>query len=97
MTNVAETILAQLGGVRFIAMTGAKNLVGGERYLSLKLGRNASSITHMTITLRGDDTYDVLFQRVRGVKVTEVSKHEGVYVDMLADVIYNATGLLTSL
>jgi hypothetical protein len=96
--TVANTILAQLGGNRFLAMTGSKNLVGGENYLSMKLGKGADSgITHMTITLRSDDTYDVLFQKVRGNLVKEISKHEGVYVDMLSDVIYNATGFYTSL
>jgi len=35
--GIAQTIIAQLGGRRFIAMTGARNLIGGENYLMLSL------------------------------------------------------------
>ena len=103
MTNtaqltVANTILAQLGGNRFLAMTGARNLMGGENMLTMKLGKGApDGITHLTVTLDADDTYTVLFQKVRGAKVAEITKHVGVYADMLTDVFYNATGFLTSL
>tara|TARA_R110000803_G_scaffold20201_16_gene52287 strand:- start:1877 stop:2188 length:312 start_codon:yes stop_codon:yes gene_type:complete len=96
--EVANTILAQLGGNRFLAMTGSKNLVAIENGLTLKLGRGASNgITHLTVVLRADDTYDVRFQRVHGVKVTEKGGTEGAYADMLRDVFTSATGFATSL
>ena len=96
--DIAQTILAQLGGNRFVAMTGARNLMAIESGLTLKLGKGAhDGITHLTITLDADDSYTVLFQKVRGTKVAEITKHVGVYADMLTDVFYNATGFLTSL
>ena len=96
--DIAQTILAQLGGNRFVAMTGARNLMAIESGLTMKLGKGAhDGITHLTITLDADDSYTVLFQKVRGTKVAEITKHVGVYADMLTDVFYNATGSLTSL
>ncbi len=96
--TVATTILSQLGGRRFIAMTGAKNLLADQNSLHMKLGSGcADGITHMRVVLDADDTYTVIFFKVRGVKVAEVSHHVGVYADSLGDVIYNATGFYTSL
>jgi hypothetical protein len=96
--TITQTILAQLGGNHFIATTGAHNLVAVERSLTLKLGRGArDGITHLTVTLRGDDTYDVRFQRVHGHKVTEKGLTEGVYGDMLRPVFEAAAGFATSL
>ena len=96
--DIAQTILAQLGGNRFVAMTGARNLMAIESGLTMKLGKGAhDGITHLTITLDADDSYTLEFQKVRGTKVAEITKHVGVYADMLTDVFYNATGFLTSL
>ena len=39
-TTIATTILQQLGGSRFIAMTGAKNLVAEENALIFRLPEN---------------------------------------------------------
>ena len=103
MTNtaqltVANTILAQLGGNRFLAMTGARNLMGGENMLTMKLGKGAlNGITHLTVTLDADDTYTVKFQRVHGCKVTDKGETSGVYADMLRDLFTTTTGFLTSL
>lgn len=96
-TNVANEILRQLGGNRFATMTGAKNLVAIENGLTLKLGRNASGITHLTVTLDPSDTYTVRFQRVHGRKITEKGTHEGIYCDMLVPLFEKETGLATSL
>ena len=40
MNQVAETILAQLGGRKFQVMTGAKYFLGGADYLQFKLPSN---------------------------------------------------------
>jgi hypothetical protein len=94
---VAETILAQLGGNRFLVMTGAKNLLGGERELSMKLGRNEAGVTHMRVELRADDTYDVHLLRVRGTKVRTLVTGEGIYADGLREFFTTHTGMYTSL
>lgn len=71
--TVANTILAQLGGNRFLGMTGAKNLTGSERGLTFALPRGARRvsgglpvpITHVSIELKKDDTYKMTFLNCR--------------------------------
>jgi hypothetical protein len=98
MDTCATTILAQLGGNKFLAMTGAKNLVYGENSLTLKIGRGArNGITHLCVTLDADDTYTVQFHRVRGVKVALVEEISGVYADSLQELFTDRTGFATRL
>lgn len=99
MTNqdTAQTILAQLGGNKFIAMTGAKNLLSGSDSLSMKLGRGAANgITHLTVTLVADE-YHMHFQSVRGMKVATKAEEFGVYADQMRAVFTARTGFDTSL
>jgi hypothetical protein len=49
--SVAKTILNQLGGNKFAAMTGAKNFVDCGDALSMKIGRNKTSSNYLKITL----------------------------------------------
>ena len=95
--TVAKTILAQLGGNRFVMMTGAKNLSGSADGLTMKLGRNAKSVSHVKIKLTAMDDYTVEFLRVRKFEVKTVAKVEGVYAENLRDVFTANTGLYTSL
>lgn len=96
--EVAATILNQLGGNKFLAMTGCYNLATNGDDLIMKLRRNASGATHLTIKLNSSDLYDVTFMKCSmktGIK--EVKKFEGVYNDMLQDIFTSTTGLYTSL
>jgi hypothetical protein len=97
--QVAQTILQQLGGRRFVAMTGARHFLGGERMLSFRLpsyfARNG--INAVRITLDGSDTYTVEFSKLRGITFTPISKHEGIYCDGLQALFTAETGLATSL
>lgn len=97
--QVAKTILAQLGGNRFIAMTGAKDFVGAETGLTFKLPRVTNGISHVNITLDCDDTYCVTFDKWnnRKLEMTIVSRHVGIYCDMLQDLFTKETGLYTKL
>ena len=98
--QIAETILAQLGGARFVAMTGASNMLHGEKHLQCKLGRGAlNGITHLTVALRDDDSYDVTFHRVakRGLDVREISRHEMVFADSLRTLVESVTGFYLNL
>lgn len=61
MDSVAEIILQQLGGNRFIAMTGAKDFVADNNSLRMKLPRNGSKANYCKITLGIDDYYTVEF------------------------------------
>ena len=96
-SRVAKTILQQLGGNKFIAMTGAKNLGASGKSLSMKIGRNSKSITHVIIKLTSMDLYDIEFIRMRGAKRTVVKKVKGIYADMLQKIFTKYTGLRTRL
>lgn len=59
--NIAEIILQQLGGNKFIAMTGAKHLIHDKNTLRMTLPRNNSNTNTLCITLTLDDTYTMRF------------------------------------
>ena len=92
--QIAKTILQQLGGNKFIAMTGAKNLGFTDKGLQMKIGRNSKGVTHVIIDLdRGKDLYDIEFVKVRGTKRTTVKKLKGIYADQLGEIFTRYTGL----
>lgn len=99
--NVAQTILQQLGGNRFAAMTGAKNFMGDANALSFRLpgsgGFVKKGINSVKITLNAGDTYDLEFARIRGRKITTVATETNIYADSLREVFRLHTGLDTSL
>jgi len=94
---VAQTILEQLGGRRFLVMTGAKNLAGDEKSLQFQLPRTPGfvkdGITNVRIELAPSDTYTLTFFKVRGIKIAEIAKETDVYADMLRRVFTERTGL----
>lgn len=94
--TVANTILDQVGQ-NALFMLGAKQLVGTEKSVRFRIGRNSKSITHVEITLDPSDTYTVAFLRARGIDSKEVSSDSFVYADQLRSVIEKNTGLYTSL
>lgn len=97
--TVAIEILKQLGGNKFIAMTGAKNLTCDNNsmgfQLSSRLTKNKSSFCKITLTVM--DTYDVEFKSIRNFEVKEISSFEGIYNDQLVSVFERETGLATKL
>lgn len=98
--EIANTIFKQLGGAKFRAMTGAKNvLVLADGGLAIELPQNFAKdkINRVTIRLNQSDTYDVAFERVRGDSSQLISSSEGVYADSLREVFTRHTGLDTSL
>jgi hypothetical protein len=99
-TSIAQTILAQIGGSRRLAiMTGAKNFMAHKDGLSFRLPHTITKggINHIQITLTPADTYDVTFNKIRGLKVTQAAFVEGVYCDNLKEIIADETGLALSL
>ena len=93
----AET-LKQLGGNRFIAMTGAKHFGVGPNGMSFKIGRNSKRVNHVTIDLdRGRDLYNMKFDwvTIKGIKNKKTLK--GIYADQLQDMFTRYTGMYTSL
>jgi len=98
--QVANTILEQLGGRRFLVMTGAKHLAGTVDALTFALPRNAKKVTHVKITLMPSDTYRVTFWKLgRGLNggLDVLGEEEGVYADNLQAVFTEGTGLYTHL
>jgi len=90
--QAAET-LKQLGGNKFIMMTGAKNFAFGSNGLSFKIGRNAKAVNYVVIDLNGKDLYDMKFQK--GTRV--LKKANDVYGDQLQKIFTKYTGMYTSL
>lgn len=97
--TVAQTILAQLGGQRFLTMTGAKFLLAHASALSFHLPSNFAKdgINRVRIDLTAQDLYDVTFSRARGIKIFYQSKVDGLYCDQLREVFTEATGLEVAL
>lgn len=98
--TIAKTILNQLGGQRFILMTGSKDFVGGNDYLQFKVGRNLNGISHVKIIYNyGKDLYTAIFMKWNGRKMEfkEVAKFEELYCEDLTERFVEQTGLLTRL
>lgn len=114
MTNtmtVAQTIYEQLGGGKFVAMTGAKYFTAIENGLQFRIGRNASKANVVKITLNGLDLYDIEFIKHVEYKFTiskdgksfkerpeswqTVAAENDIYADMLQDVFTAVTGMYT--
>lgn len=101
MTKVADITLQQLGGQKFIAMTGAKNLLSRDNgatlsfQISSRLTSNKSN--YVTVTLNGNDLYDVYFGKIHKYTLKEISKHNDVGVENLVKLFERETGLYTKL
>lgn len=96
--TTATTILSQLGGNKFLAMTGAKNLLNGGDYLQFDLPRGTKNkASKCRITLNAADLYSVEFFKIRKYEVINISKSENVYNDQLTTIFTNETGLYTKL
>jgi hypothetical protein len=110
--NTAQTILEQLGGNRFIAMTGSKNFTSGKDSLSMKLTKNKIGAQYLTITLLPSNTYEMKFSKVKKIlnkdlsdgefkiydeEVIELKNLSGVYCDQLQSIFTDVTGLYTRL
>ena len=93
----ASELLKQLGGNKFISMTGAKNLTFSGLGLVMQIGKNSKGVTHVRFKLSSKDLYDIDFLSIRGSNVKTKSKEKGVYVDQLGKVFKKNTGLKTGL
>ena len=93
--NTATTILNQLGGNKFIAMTGATCYSDGDTLVSKFKGSKIANI--MYITLNEMDLYDVKICKFKGLDMKVVNEVKGAYSDMLKVIFEKSTGLRTSL
>ena len=95
--QAAET-LKQLGGNRFIAMTGAKHFTFGKEGMAFKIGKNSKRVNYVKIDLdRGRDLYNMSFDWVTIKGIKNKKKLKGIYADQLQDMFTKYTGMYTSL
>jgi formate-dependent phosphoribosylglycinamide formyltransferase (GAR transformylase) len=96
MSNaIATTIAQQLGGNKFIAMTGASFMADGNTLIVKFKGSRIANI--MYVTLNSMDLYDVKICKYRGLNVKVIKEVEGAYNDMLCPIFEQTTGLRTKL
>ena len=107
--TVANTILEQLGGNKFIAMTGAKNFLSDGNTLRMTLPKNRSKANRLYITLDTTDTYTMYFFKFTAGRLNkktfawtpdkqeDIKKVSGVYADMLQDIFTATTEMATHL
>ncbi len=100
--QVAKIILQQIGGHRFVAMTGCHDFINLGNGLRMSLSRNKTSANRLEIIYdEGADLYDLRFYRQSmnhktfEVKTKDIKTYEGVYCDMLEDIFTDVTGLYT--
>lgn len=102
-------ILEQLGGNRFITMTGSKNFIADGNTLRMNLAKNDSGANMLYITLTDDDLYTMRFIKYtkgslnkktfqwRDDKIQEIALYEGIFWDMLRKNFTQVTGMDTAL
>ena len=107
--TIANTILEQLGGQKFIAMTGANHFVADGNTLRMALPKNASKANRLYITLDATDTYTMHFFKYTAGrlnmktfawtedKTVEVKTISGVFWDSLQAIFTEVTGMYTHL
>ena len=93
----ATEILNQLGGKKFIAMTGSKEFIDMGDGLKMKLTSNKLKAQYLYIQLLQNDTYKMTFAKIVKMEWIVVSDTVGVYADMLQKVFTEKTGLDTTL
>ena len=99
---IAKTILQQIGGRRFAAMTGSKDFIDMGNGLRMSLARNKTSANRLDIIYdAGLDLYNMRFYRRTFSKKTfecktkDIETHDGIYCDMLEEMFTMVTGLYT--
>lgn len=97
--EIANIILSQLGGNRFIAMTGAKQMVAIPNGLQVKFPARfaAKGINCLQVVLLPSDTYLMRFLNVKPMNVKTVSEFSDVYCDQLQNIFTSETLLNTHL
>lgn len=107
--SIATTILEQLGGHKFTAMTGSKNFMDDGDTLRMTLAKNQSKANRLYITLNGLDAYDLHFFNYtpakfnpktlawKDEKIVEIETVTDVYAVDLQRVFTRVTGMDTHL
>jgi hypothetical protein len=96
--TVAQMILSQLGGNRFILMTGSKDFVGSENSLTFSFPKK-NKLNRMKIVLNEWDTYDIEFGLYSPSKFEYEVRviQKDLYAEALAPMFEKYTGMYTSI
>ena len=95
--EVGREILRQLGGARFVAMTGAKNFLYTDNSISFRIGKNAKRVNYVKIELTHRDDYTMTFGNIRGLNYTVKAERDVIFADSLRAVFEAETGMATRL
>lgn len=107
--TIANTILSQLGGNKFLVMTGARDLINIGNGLQFTIGRNSSQANRIIIRLNGNDLYNMSF-----IKITKggldkktwtwkegqhktIKEFNDIFFDQLQELFTQVTGMNTHL
>lgn len=102
---IADAILKQLGGGKFIAMTGARDFVYGPDFLQFRFPTHRR-VNSLKIILEPTDLYRLEFYRITKPRLTAkdfsggaqlVAEFDGIYADQLQPIFTRVTGLDTHL
>jgi hypothetical protein len=96
--TIATEILNQLGGNKFLAMTGSKNLIASNNGLRMNLSQNKSGAKWFSVKLNSLDLYELdFFTADKNFNLTSKAAFKNVYADQLQDIFTEVTGLYTKL
>lgn len=109
--TIGATILQQLGGQKFVMMTGCSKFMIGEKsetnpkyWLRMNIGQNSKGVNRLKVYYNEvTDDYTMEFYRqvmdhkTFDVKISRVKIYENVFCDQLQELFTEATGLYTHL
>jgi hypothetical protein len=96
--TIAKTIIQQLGGNKFITMTGAKNIFADGQGVTMQIMKNKSKAKYLTIQLNSLDLYDMQFKSIdKDFNLIIKAEKQNVYAEDLEIIFTNITGLNTRL
>ena len=100
--QTAQTIINQLGGHKFVVMTGAKEIYATQSGVQFKVS-GKDGINFVKVDLTSADLYDVTYARKTFSRKTLTASNvvkassNGLYFDMIRADFESKTGLYTSL
>ncbi len=100
--GIINTMVSQLGGNRFFAMTGSKpqykDISNHNPHIALKLARNGSKANYLKIHYKsGSDLYRMEFIRMTRTRNETIKEYDGIYGDQLSELFTEYTGLYAHL
>ena len=97
--QVAQTIIAQMGGTRRLSLMVGASLFAGDDTSAMFSFKGSRKMNKCRVTLDASDTYTVEFFKFSPSKLNiapVVEEISGVYAEMLVDIFESRTGLYLS-